>query len=273
MMDGTIIKQIREDKGLTLEATYFNICSKTNAIAFERGKRMLAADKFMQVLDNLMVSLDEFKWIADNYQLSEQAFQEHLLKYSWNVGEMTKFESQLQIGEQVGLNELKLASFRLLYAYATEKTSGSDDLALVSHYFAELSSWTLFDLKLFTNIGYVLPFSSMISLLHEALKAKQRYKNYPGSDALFATLLINCLERTFDEAKPNISVKLLTQLAEFTQGIQLAGYRLFERYYWALYKYSYGDKKAGKQALLEVEQLAKALDVKLVVEKSKKILQ
>ena len=31
-MDGTVIKQIREDKNLTLEATYFGVCSKTNAM-------------------------------------------------------------------------------------------------------------------------------------------------------------------------------------------------------------------------------------------------
>ncbi|EAK3904279.1 helix-turn-helix transcriptional regulator, partial [Campylobacter jejuni] len=117
-MYGTIIKQIREDKELTLAATYFGVCSKTNAIAFEQGKRMLAADKFVQVLDNLMISLEEFNWIAANYRSSEPILQEYLLKKSWNTGQLAKFEQHLQLSRQKGLNDLKLASFRLLHAYA-----------------------------------------------------------------------------------------------------------------------------------------------------------
>ncbi len=96
-MDGTVIKQIREDKNLTLEATYFGVCSKTNAIAFEQGKRMLAADKFIQVLDNLLISLDEFMWIANDHQLSTQLVFEGLLKHYWNTGQLPKFEQQLQL--------------------------------------------------------------------------------------------------------------------------------------------------------------------------------
>ena len=33
-MDGTVIKQIREDKNLTLEATYFGVCSKNECDRF-----------------------------------------------------------------------------------------------------------------------------------------------------------------------------------------------------------------------------------------------
>lgn len=95
MMDGTVIKKIREDKNLTIEATYFGICSKTNAIAFEQGKRMLAADKFIQVLNNLMISLDEFLWITNGYQLSAQALCERTLKHYWNMGQLKKFEQEL----------------------------------------------------------------------------------------------------------------------------------------------------------------------------------
>lgn len=265
-MYGTIIKQIREDKELTLAATYFGVCSKTNAIAFEQGKRMLAADKFVQVLDNLMISLEEFNWIAANYQSSAPILQEYLLKKSWNTGQLAKFEQHLQLSRQKGLNDLKLASFRLLHAYAIKKSSDPDDLALVSRYFAELSLWTLADLKLFANVSCVLPFSLMISLLYEALKAKQRYQNYPGSDALFATLLINCLERTFASSKQELSSNLLKQLAKFTQGQELAGYRLYERYYQALFEYQYGNKLTGRQMLSKVLQIAEFLDEKRIVE-------
>lgn len=37
-MDGTVIKQIREDKNLTLEATYFGVCSKRMRSLLNREK-------------------------------------------------------------------------------------------------------------------------------------------------------------------------------------------------------------------------------------------
>ncbi|HAB50020.1 MAG TPA: hypothetical protein DCE17_06215 [Lactobacillus sp.] len=272
-MDGTVIKQIREDKNLTLEATYFGVCSKTNAIAFEQGKRMLAADKFIQVLDNLLISLDEFMWIANDHQLSTQLVFEGLLKHYWNTGQLPKFEQQLQLSKEQGLNELSLASFRLLHAYATGADIPLAELELVERYFAELSLWTLADLKLFANISCALPFELMENLLAEALKAKRRYRNYPQSNALFATLLINCLEQTFAKDRPELSQSLLEQLSEFTAEAEESGYRLFERYYQALYEYRYGELKKGKEELIAVQKVARFLDAKLVLEKSEEALK
>ncbi|MBF0843159.1 hypothetical protein IR117_00890, partial [Streptococcus danieliae] len=103
-----------------------------------------------------------------------------------------------------------------LHAYATGADIPLAELELVERYFAELSLWTLADLKLFANISCVLPFELMENLLAEALKAKRRYRNYPQSNALFATLLINCLEQTFAKDRPELSQSLLEQLSEFT---------------------------------------------------------
>jgi len=37
---GETIKKIREDKGLALKSVYIDVCSKTNAIKFEKGERL-----------------------------------------------------------------------------------------------------------------------------------------------------------------------------------------------------------------------------------------
>ena len=144
---------------------------------------------------------------------------------------------------------------------------------MVERYFAELSLWTLADLKLFANISCVLPFELMENLLAEALKAKRRYRNYPQSNTLFATLLINCLEQTFAKDRPELSQSLLEQLSEFTAEAEEIGYRLFERYYQALYEYRYGELKKGKEELLAVQKVARFLDAKLVLEKSEEALK
>ena len=56
-------------------------------------------------------------------------------------------------------------------------------------------------------------------------------------------------------------------------GSKEIGYRLFERYYQALYEYRYGELKKGKEELLAVQKVARFLDAKLVLEKSEEALK
>ncbi|USS88079.1 hypothetical protein M3M39_00910 [Fructilactobacillus hinvesii] len=61
-MYGETIKKIRLDKGFSLKSVYSDVCSKTNAIKFEKGERILSAEKYYQAkLDFLYVDQAEGK--------------------------------------------------------------------------------------------------------------------------------------------------------------------------------------------------------------------
>lgn len=272
-MYGETVKQIREAKNLSLKAVYTGICSKTNAIAFEKGERMLAADKFSEVLANLMVTTEEFHWIENGYRPAEKDYRLYLMRRSWNAQELEKFEQQLKsIERSETVTQVWLASYRLLNAYGQKRPLDEHDLGVVVSYFTRLSSWTLEDIHLFASNCYTLPYDLMLGLLNEALKVQKRYAYYKDSDKIFATVLVNCLEEVFNQGDLLTASELLEHLKEFTGDITMLGFKLFEKYYQARLIYQGEDQARGKKELQKIYYVAEVLEDQLVMNEIKKVI-
>ncbi|AVK61811.1 hypothetical protein C5Z25_08475 [Lactobacillus sp. CBA3605] len=67
---GLTVKQIRLDKGFSQKEIYTGIVSRSFATRFEHGQHDIAATKLFAILDNLGVSVDEYRFIAQHYQSS-----------------------------------------------------------------------------------------------------------------------------------------------------------------------------------------------------------
>ncbi|MFC6293927.1 helix-turn-helix domain-containing protein [Lactiplantibacillus daoliensis] len=67
---GVTIKQLRLAKGLTQAGVYGGIVSRSFASRFESGHNDISASKLFEILDNLAVSVDEFRFIHQHYQPS-----------------------------------------------------------------------------------------------------------------------------------------------------------------------------------------------------------
>ncbi|WP_416353561.1 hypothetical protein ACNAN0_00575 [Agrilactobacillus fermenti] len=273
-MYGPIIKQIRQDKDLPLKAVYTNVCSKTNAIKFENGDRVLAADKFTQVLKNLFISMAEFLWIANGYKPKNEAYQHYLIRQSWNADKKRIFETQVANLElsDVKIQRIQLASYCLLKNHEQNIPLDQSELELVVNYFNNLSSWTLSDVKFFANNGYVLPYPLMVTLLGEVLKVQQRYRFFENSEAIFAAVLVNCVDRMisagdFDKAKATLKI-----LQELTVGIPMAGYRLLSKYYRAKIEFLNGDTEMGRNSLIEIRKASEFLGIKQIVDEITSLL-
>lgn len=87
-MYGPTIKKIRTQRGLTLQAVYKDVCSKTNSIKFEKGERNLSIDKFLIVLDTLMIDMEEFLWIHNMYKPINTDLIEYRLNASFNENDV-----------------------------------------------------------------------------------------------------------------------------------------------------------------------------------------
>jgi len=275
VMYGPEIKKIRVAKSLSLKSVYVGVCSKTNAIKFEKGDRTLAADKFHQVLSNLMITMDEFLWINNDFKPTLGDYRQYQLKETWNSDQLTDFEVLIhQVeGEKNQIERVKLASYRLLSHYKAQKKSAKGDLDLVIDYFSNLSAWTLEDVRFFANNCYVLPYDQMLNLLTEVLKVLQRYRYYPQSKAIFATAFLNCVDRMIRHADFSKSLVIIEQLKLLTSEVTMAGYRLLVMYYEAKIQYLRKDKASGKVALLKVLKTAQFLGATQIVTEIDKLLK
>ncbi|GMA08111.1 transcriptional regulator [Tetragenococcus halophilus subsp. flandriensis] len=264
---GEIIKKIRQNKGLPLKSVYIDICSKTNAIKFEKGERNLAVDKFVEVLHNLMLTMEEFQWIKNDYKPRVEEYYSYMMSKYWNSYQIAAFEKNLRHIETKAINieRIQLASYRLLESYEKKLAPDKQELALVTNYFSNLSTWTLSDIKFFTNNCYLLPYSLMLYLLKEALKCQTRYQYYQNSERIFAALLTNCVDRMIlekDFSNASISLNLLDKLAT---DVTMDGYYLLAQYYKAKIIYLNEDLEKGRNMLLKIAEIAKFFDNKQLI--------
>ncbi|GBD60836.1 hypothetical protein KV134_08440 [Tetragenococcus halophilus] len=260
-MYGETIKTIRLNKGLPLKSVYIDVCSKTNAIKFENGERILAVDKFNQVLSNLMITMDEFQWIRNGYKPQKDDYYSYRISKAWNANNLVEFEENVQHAEDdaIGIERIQLASYRLLRSYNNQLEPNKEELESVVNYFSNLSSWTLSDIRFFANNCYLLPYSLMIILLQEVLKAQNRYTFYRNSDFIFAMALSNCIDRMIIEGDVTNAIKNLRLLNNLTIEITMDGFRLLAKYYEAKVTFLYLDEIKGEEELLNVLTTAQFL--------------
>ena len=77
-MYGETLRGIRKQKGLSMQELAEGICSVSFLSKFERGHSDIALGLFTRILEKLMVSIDEFLYIHNDYQIDllEQFFKD-----------------------------------------------------------------------------------------------------------------------------------------------------------------------------------------------------
>lgn len=73
-MYGETLRKIRLKKGLTQKEVYENIISKSYAVEFEKGKHQISTYILLEILQNLSIEIDEFLFIANNYNMNEKTY-------------------------------------------------------------------------------------------------------------------------------------------------------------------------------------------------------
>jgi len=274
-MYGRVIKEIRLSKSLPVKSVYNGICSKTNALKFEKGDRILAANKFNQILENLAITMDEFLWIRDDYKPDPNVYRHYLISKSWNdnrnedVGKkVNRIES-----EDFRVERVRLASYRLLRDHSRKNPVIQRELQIVVDYFSNISSWTLSDIKFFANNCYILPYSLMLGLVKEIVRVQDKYNFFPGSESVFAMVLTNSIDRMIDEGDFINAHSMIKLLNSFIEGIALAGYRLLSMYYEAKIDFLYGDVEQGKKQLLTIMNIATFLNEKRLMIEVQQLLR
>ncbi|MHC5249281.1 helix-turn-helix domain-containing protein [Enterococcus sp. LJL90] len=260
-MYGITIRRIRKDKGLSLKEIYTGVCSKTNAIKFEKGERELNASRFNLVLSNLMLSMDEFLWLLQSKETSTVDYYPIIAGRYWNENRLMDFEQLLQdMNQQLGMKKIQLVSYQMLLSYSKGEPIAKEQQEIVLHYFSRLSFWTFEDLKFFTNNCFVLPYETFLVLLNECLKASERYNYFPNSNLFFASLLSNSIERMLAERDFSTADNYIRVMREHCREAVLSGFMLINKFYQAQVLFGQKNVEAGNNLLDEVVQIASFLD-------------
>lgn len=267
-MYGPTIKKIRIQKGLTLQALYKDVCSKTNSIKFENGERNLSIDKFLIVLDTLMIDMEEFLWIHNMYKPINTDLIEYRLNVSFNENDVKSFNKYLnRLEEKINYkNKLKLASYRLLKQFMEQNDYNKSDLAIIINYFRELKFWTINDLELFSRTCHMIPYNFMITILNEAIKVASRYLFFNKNNYVVCNLLSNCISIMIEQNDITNAERFINTLNQFNGGIKFNGYKLLSEYYESKINFLYRDKNKGFDELKNILRISKYFNNEQITE-------
>ncbi|OUZ29876.1 hypothetical protein A5885_003053 [Enterococcus sp. 8E11_MSG4843] len=113
-MYGETLRKIRLKKGLTQKEVYENIISKSYAVEFEKGKHQISTYILLEILQNLSIEIDEFLFIANNYNMNEKTYYDCTYSKLANKHDIEGLEDLLKTlkSREGRLNDIRIAEVR-----------------------------------------------------------------------------------------------------------------------------------------------------------------
>ncbi|WP_010052289.1 helix-turn-helix domain-containing protein [Carnobacterium maltaromaticum] len=268
---GEAIRTIRISKGLKLKDVYSDILSKSYSISFEKGNHEISLRLLEHILDRLLLNLDEFLYIYNNYRLPEK--EEFLQRYSEasNQNDIDKLKILLHENEkgltlssrlksaQVRSRLRQLIDFNENHIYRKDNIL-KEDIKLITDYLYSLDSWTLQEIILFTNSLDFIDYTEKVDLFRQLLPSLEKYKNHTHGRLAICGLLTNVVHELLMDGEKKFSKVLLDDLNLFSNSITDIFFKIIHRYYEGLYLILIGQADSGYQQSMKSIEILKELD-------------
>ena len=202
---GELYRQFRESRGIRLKDVAKAGISTSQLSRFEKGQTDLTISKFMLILDEINVPIDEFMYAVHDFHrddLNELLTKVRLFVSTHDIDEMKKL-----LASQMGLKD-KREKFHnintILLKIRLQDLSGEDyytedDLKDLTDYLFSVEHWGYYELLIFINTLDVLNHEVFMVLAREMSKRSDFYKEIPNNRRMISTMLLNgyitCIER------------------------------------------------------------------------------
>ena len=199
---GQVYKTIRTSKGLTQKQICGDRISRSTLARIEKGEIVPSFENMIFLLDQVNMSLEEFRYVCHYYQTSER---QTILALS------EKHTSFIDNTELIKLKKLCISYLKKHHDIPIEQLL--DRLDIVTHVrkfggysqdekFQKLTqkiwtnlekqnTWYESDLKLLSNILFHFPLDSVKAITPQILDSLEKYKNYHNIKPLQYQLLTN----------------------------------------------------------------------------------
>ncbi|MBO0467144.1 helix-turn-helix domain-containing protein [Enterococcus plantarum] len=173
---GTLLKKIRQEKGLSQKDIYEGIMTRQTYYLIEANSNMPSFDKFLIILEKLFISVDEFLCLLDPeafptenhlyYQLSQAVFKQDMKRISLLVEDSQQLYTSTNNKKYLHLNLVAQAM-----TYLNSEPTNPDTLAClnelmlpIKQYLIGIDKWYLYELRLLNNSLYCFELSEAIAL-------------------------------------------------------------------------------------------------------------
>lgn len=199
MYIGKTIKTIRKNKHIKSNILYKNILTRPAIVKFEKGLADTSVTKFLQIIDNLNITLEEFEAIHTNI-LNKNIYYTNGYIHAYKNRNKIKLQTLINEAhnEYLTTNNERYnhynALISLILSDLNSEPANSENIYTIQNYLMNCNTWGYYEVTLFTN---TLSFYSneIIDLVYE--KASRILKTVPYNNRYrneYAFLLCNIIE-------------------------------------------------------------------------------
>lgn len=173
---GTLLKKIRQEKGLSQKDIYEDIMTRQTYYLIETNASMPSFDKFLMILEKLFISVEEFLFLLDPESFPAENHLYHQLSQAVFKKDKDRLISLAEKSKQLYVttnnkkyDHLNLITQAMLYLNS-EQIESNDTGPLkklmlpIKQYLIGIDKWYLYELKLLNNSLYCFDLSEAIAL-------------------------------------------------------------------------------------------------------------
>lgn len=197
---GKTAKTIRIAKGMTQKQVAGDFLSKSFLSKFENDETDISLQRFVYVINRLMVSYDEFMYInrgfkADEYidtmgKVIEAVADENiplLQRILANQKALVTTNNSPYIENNIAIVSLNIERIR-------KEVYSKELVEQVTDYLFDINQWGLYEIGLFNNVMFALPSGMISELLGEIMKRGSAYFEFNRFKNTIATLFCNAID-------------------------------------------------------------------------------
>ncbi|CAM1658779.1 hypothetical protein SORA22_06910 [Streptococcus oralis] len=259
---GEIFKKFRESRGLRLKDLTKAGISTSQLSRFEKGETDLTISKFIHILNEINMPIDEFMYAVHDFHRDElnellaqvrkyvttrdiEGMKRLLISQMENEGKREKFHHINTILVKIRLQDL-----------SGEKYYNETDLNDLTDYLFGVEYWGYYELLIFMNTLDVLKHDVFMVLAREMSRRSDFYKEIPINRRLISTMLLNAYITCIEKKKFMDALYFEKQLKQcFFIEIEIYE-RLIFLYAQNLYRYQ---KNGNKIAIIEMKKCIGAI--------------
>lgn len=198
MCYGRLFRQLRKEKKMTIVTASKDILSISQLSKFERGESNLSVQYFVQLLDRINITLEEYNFLMSDYEPNSLNQLVTGIKEGYTNRDFEKLQN---LGEKefkkwkISGNENNRYNYIMISVMRDElndsmKTQASEVEPLVDYLFS-IEDWTYYEIVLFGNSMSAMPIQTTIVLSEELFYKTKTFHNNEKHLKLIIHSLLN----------------------------------------------------------------------------------
>jgi HTH-type transcriptional regulator, SHP2-responsive activator len=250
---GIVLKALRKAKGCTLKEAAGDSFSYAHLSNFEHGRTELSAQLFLNLLENINVSIIEFQHFYDNYLRSHnnRPFSNKDISLAYMSGNITRLENILyhleSRNDKIKSKKSKLEIIRIksiISLIDPTRPLLNNDTFFLKSYLMQLNEWGKYDIALLGQTYTNFDLGTLSILTDKMLNPSQITINLESNQHALIQTVLNVMTYFTENSQFDKVAKLINYLEK----MNIHEYYMFEKlifiYHISALDYKLGDKSA-----------------------------